>query len=252
MKWNDVFCHSFKALRKQVEPETRKQVDFMLPSRPMIEACRADDFDFFQPFIAAGNLTTEQMQRACERYCLGKTKSGQPIFWMIDDLLQPLDAHIGDNWISNLLKQREPILTYWKVQHCLFGLHLVNRWGLTQMLEISDFAGGSDPSDSPISIVESEISAVILSELLPESIWLAYATTAHLVPDLFAPLEGRQVTVYPRTDPTMSTYLFFKDLATLTRQQYDLDLEIDTTLEDRATEDQKERCIDILDYISES
>lgn len=259
MKWNDIFCHSFKALRKQVEPETRKQVEFMLPSRPMIKACRADDFDFFQPFIAAGNLTTEQMQRACERYCLGKTKSGQPIFWMIDDLLQPLDAHIGDNWISNLLKQRESILTYWKVQHCLFGLHLVNRWGqtvnqwgLTPMLEISDFAEGSDTSDSPISIVESEISAVILSELLPESIWLAYATTAHLVPDLFAPLEGRQVTIYPRTDPTMSTYLFFKDLATLTRQQYDLDLEIDTTLEDRATEDQKERCIDILDYISES
>ena len=235
MKWNDIFCHSFKALRKQVEPETRKQVDFMLPSRPMIEACRADDFDFFQPFIATGNLTIEQMHHACERYCLGKTKSGQPIFWMIDDLLQPLDAHIGDNWISNLLKQREPLLTYWKVQHCLFGLHL-----------------GSDPSDSPISIVESEISAVILSELLPESIWLAYATTAHLVPDLFAPLEGRQVTIYPRTDPTMSTYIFFKDLATLTRQQYDLDLEIDTTLEDRATEAQKERCIDILDYISES
>ena len=162
MKWNDIFCHSFKALRKQVKPETRKQIDFMLPSKPMIEACRADDFDFFQPFIAAGNLTTEQMHRACERYCLGKTRIGQPIFWMIDDLFQPLDAHIGENWISNLLKQREPILTYWKVQHCFFGLHLVNRWGLTPMLEISDFAEGSDTSDSPIYIVESESSAVIL------------------------------------------------------------------------------------------
>lgn len=235
-----------------MEPETRKQIDFMLPSRPMIEACRADDFDFFQPFIAAGNLTTEQMRHACERYFLGKTKSGQPIFWMIDDLLQPLDAHIGDNWISDLLKQREPILTYWKVQHCLFGLHLVHRWGQTPLRNQRFLTLVSDPSDKPISIVESESSAVILSELLPESTWLAYATTAHLVPDLFAPLEGRRVTIYPRTDPTMSTYLFFKDLAALTRQQFDLDLEIDTTLEDHATEDQKERCIDILDYISES
>jgi hypothetical protein len=233
MKWNEVFCNTFKALREQVDSEAiRHQVGFTLPSMPMVEACRADDFDFFEPFITAGKLTVEQMRHAAERYYLGKTRSGQPIFWMIDDMLRPLDAHIGATWISSILKAREPLLDCWQVQHCLFGLHLLGH-------------------SFPISLVEDEKSAVILSELFPESIWLAYTTTSHLIPDLFTPLEGQTVTIYPRTDPTMSTFLFFEDLVDQTLRRYDLDLHVDTTLEEHATEDQKERCIDILDFIKE-
>ena len=218
--------------------DIRHPSDFLLPSQPMIDACRADDFDFFQPFIDAGKLTTEQMRHAAEHYHLGKTKSGQPIFWMIDDMQTPLDAHIGtDAWISTLLKVREPLLECWQVQHCLFGLHLT-----------SDFSHQT----SPIAIVESEQSAVVLSELFPECTWMAYVNTLHLCPDLFAPLEGHTVTIYPRTDPTLSTFLFFEDLVDITRRQYDIDITVDSTLEDHATADQKDRCIDILDFILES
>lgn len=234
MKWNEVFCNTFKALRPKMA-DIRHQVDFMLPSMPMVQACRADDFDFFEPFITAGRVTVEQMRHATQRYYLGKTKSGQPIFWMIDDMLRPLDAHIGDTWISTFLKAREPLLNCWQVQHCLFGLHQLNC-----------------PNTFPISLVEDEKSAVILSELFPESIWMAYATTSHLSPDLFAPLEGQTVIIYPRTDPTLSTYLFFNDLVDQTLRCYDIDLHVDTTLEDHATEDQKERCIDLIDFIIES
>lgn len=234
MKWNDIFCNTFKELRERISPETRKQVDLMLPSWPMVDACRADSLDAFQPFIAAGKLSEDQMHQACDRYYLGKTRSGIPMFWMIDDMNTPLDAHIGDRWISQLLKQREPLIANWQVQHCLFGLHLLAH------------------AESPISIVESESSAIVLSALFPETIWLAYATTTHLVPDLFAPLEGHIVTIYPNTDPTLSTYLFFQDLVTLTLQQYDLDITISPLLEDNAIADQKERCIDLLDYLKES
>lgn len=235
MKWNEVFRNTFKELNKQIEPDVRKQIDFMLPSMPMVEACRADDFDFFHPFIDAGKLTMEQMRHATARYCLGKTRSGQPIFWMMDDMRSPLDAHIGDTWMSKYLKQREPLLKYWQVTHCLFGLHLL-----------------SEDDKSPVCIVESESSAVVLSELFPESIWMAYATPTHLVPDLFAPLEDRMVIIYPSTDPTLSNYLFFQDLADLTLKTCGIALTIDTTLEDHATDDQKARCIDILDFLQES
>lgn len=246
MKWNDVFCNTFKELRKQTEAKVKKQVDFTLPSKPMIDACRTDDFDFFQPFIDNGRLTVEQMHHAAERYLLGKTKSGQPVFWMIDDMLTPLDAHIGtDVWMSTLLKAREPMLKYWRVSHCLFGLHLLMSDGRGKMSD-------ADNHGLPIAIVESEASAVVLSELYPECIWMAYATTLHLTTDLFAPLEGCTVTVYPRTDPTLSTFLFFLDLADVVKRQYDIDLTIDSILEDHATNDQKERCIDILDFILES
>ena len=205
----------------------------MLPSMPMVEACRVDAFDFFHPWIENGRLSVAQMQRACERYYLGKSKSGKAIFWMIDDMMEPLDAHIGEGWISEMLKKREPMLEYWPVEHCLFGLHLLNPAG-------------------PICVVESEASAVVLSELFPESIWMAYATIGHLTPDLFAPLEGQTVILYPRTDSTLSTYLFFNDLVDQTLRLYDLDLSVDTTLEDYATAEQKEREIDLVDFLLEN
>ena len=153
MKWSEAFCNTFKALCQTIEPEVRKKVDMMLPSMPMVNACRADEFDFFQPLLDSGDLTVDQMHHACERYHLGKTKSGVPIFWMIDDMFQPHDAHIGDNWISYYLKKREPLLDSWQVTRCLFGLHLLC-------------------VTKPICVVESEQSAVILSEILPDSVWM--------------------------------------------------------------------------------
>ena len=233
MKWNEVFCNTFKAMSERLAPEIERRVNFMLPSLPMVEACRASEFDFLQVLIGHGVLTTEQTQHATECYRLGKTKSGQTIFWMIDDMMTPLDAHIGDGWLSQILKAREELLAYWPVKHCLFGLHLVD-------------------GSKPIGIVESEASAVILSELFPECVWLAYATISHLTLEFLSPLVGRTVTIYPRTDPNMNTYVFFLDYANIVRQHYDIDLRIDTTLEQHATANQKERCIDIVDFLLDS
>ena len=220
-------------LAEKAKARAKRKFDFTMPSMPMVEACRADDFEFFQPFIQSGMLTADQMHRAAERYYLGKTRSGKTMFWMIDDMMQPLDARIGDTWVSQLLKKREPLLEYWPVKHCLFGEHLLIH-------------------QNNVSIVESEQSAVILSELFPECLWMAYSTTAHLVPELMAPLQGRHVTIYPRTDPTMSTYVFFLDYAQHVSKHYDINLRIDSTLEHNATAEQKEQCIDILEFILKS
>ena len=267
--------------------DPRYSIDFVMPSMKMISACRADDFDFFQPFIAAGKLTVEQMHHATQRYHLGKTKSGQPMYWMIDDMLQPLDAHIGqDAWISQLLKKREPLLQYWQVHHSLFGLHLLGPTESflcpAEMKEIKEinpldpsnpcsegkklsaisfFSAGlkeksvssvSSVVEKPICIVESEQAAVVLSELFPDSIWMAYCTVPHLDIDLFEPLQGRTVTIYPCTDPCMSNILFFEELCDSVRKHYDITLSVDHTLEDHATDSQKSRHIDLLDFLLES
>lgn len=235
MKWDEVFCNTFHAMYEQNKEAARHLVDFTIPSMPMVNACRANDYDCFAPFIAAGKLTIEQMHHAAQRYYLGKTKSGQPIYWMLDEMLTPLDAHIGNDWISTLLKHREPVLKNWFVSHCLFGLHLIN----------------ASPS-YPIAIVESEASAVVLSELFPERIWMAYTSVSHLLPGLLAPLEGRSVTIYPSTDPSMNTYMFFRDYERHVKGMYDINLTIDETLEDNASDSQKERCIDLLDFLLDS
>ena len=240
MRIPEIDKHTFKELEKTIAPMVKHQVDMMLPSMPMVEACRADDFDFFQPFIEAGMLTVEQMHHAAQRYHLGKTKSGEPIYWMITEMMDPLDAHIGNGWISDALKKREPILNYWRPTHCLFGLHLLSEQRTVNSEQLT------------IAVVEAEKTAVILSELFPETLWMAYATMPHLMPDLLAPLQGCRVTFYPRTDATTSNYLFFLDYAKLVGKRYNIDIKVDKTLENHATEDQKERGIDLLDFLLES
>ena len=215
--------------------DPRYCTDFILPTMRMVDACRADDFDFFRPFIDAGRLTEEGMHRAAARYQLGKTRSGKPLFWMINERQEPLDAHIASGgWISTALKARQPLLHAWCPVHCLFGQHLLT-------------SGNS----IPIAIVESEASAVVLSELFPDVLWMAYATVEHLDVALFAPLKGRTVTLYPNTDPSFSTYLFFHDLADGIRERYDIHINVASILEDHATEEQKSRCIDLLDFLRE-
>lgn len=240
---------SLKAIGRRID----HQADFYLPSMKMVEACRADDFDFFQPFINAGKLTVEQMHRAAARYHLGMTKSGQPIYWMIDDMLDPLDAHITpDTWISTLLKRRDPMLEYWCFQRCLFGMHLLKSDVRCMRSDVNSLVTSSRKSKcpkAPVCIVESERSAVVLSELFPESIWMAYVSVMDLDIELFAPLQGHNVTIYPRTDPTFSTYLFFDDFAATVREHYDIHITVASILEDNATDTQKERCIDLLDFI---
>lgn len=240
---------------KPLDPDDpRYSADFILPSMKMVEACRADDFDFFQPCITAGKLTVEQMHHAAERYYLGKTRSGRPVFWMIDDMMEPLDAHIGtDDWISTQLKVREPFLNYWHPKHCLFGLHLLGLADSADSAELADRADSHTHSlaGKPVCVVESEESAVVLSELFPESLWMAYVELSLLSPELFAPLQGHVVTIYPRTDYCGSTYLFFEDLAAELRRHCDIHICVASFLEDNATEEQKERGIDLLGFLFE-
>ena len=227
--------------------DPRYSLDFVLPSMKMVNACRADDFNFFQPFISAGKLSVEQMHRAAQRYHLGKTRSGQPMFWMIDEMLEPQDAHIGsDNWVSALLKARAPILRHWRARHCLFGLHLLMEDGRSKKENVKSVC------PKAICVVESEQSAVVLSELFPESIWMAYVSMTHLDLELFAPLQGCNVTIYPSTDPSFSAYPFFEELAAAVRDHYGIRITVSSILEDHASDDQKERCIDILGFIMEN
>ena len=236
---------------------------FILPSMRMVEACRADDFDFFLPFIEAGRLTAQQMHRAAARYHLGKTRSGKPLFWMISETLDPMDAHIAsDDWLSSLLKARQPLLQHWCPTHCLFGQHLLStlRSSTTLRSALPLLRAPASLKNSelytlnskPVAIVESEASAAVLSELFPEVLWMAYATVEHLDVALFAPLQGRAVAIYPSTDPSASTYLFFLDLAEAVLQRYDIHISVASILEDLATPPQKDRCIDLLDFLRES
>ena len=206
------------------------------PRRSMIEDCRSDDSGLCHEMLTKYGFTPEQMHRAAERFKLGRSKSGKTIYWMIDDLGIVRDGRIGDSWVSTMLKARYPCAApYLHIEHCLFGLHQVS---------LTD-------TDKSIGIVESERTAVILSEVYPDLIWMAYSYGVNFTVNQLETLQGHKITLYPRTDDTTECYLSFLELADQARRLYPLDISVCSFLEDHATPDQKRRKIDILDFLFE-
>ena len=224
MKVQEILSPSFASVRKAA-------------CTSLVAQCRADSFDFFSPALNAGLLTAEQMASACRRYLLGRSKSGRCIFWLIDEQGHVRDGRLADTWVSQLLKAREPqLLSDWHTTHCLFGLQVL-----------------STSNDSlPVCVVESAASAVMLSELFPDQVWLATVCPDNATVDRFTVLRGYTVSIIPHTDTTMSNYISWLELADTLRRTYHLDIHCNPILEDNATAEQKQRNIDLLDFYLES
>ena len=70
--------------------------------------------------------------------------------------------------------------------------------------------------------------------------------------DLLKPLAGRKIKVFPDTDGTMSNYVSWLDLAKMAHDKYHIDIGVSYYLEEHATAEQKERKIDLVDFLIES
>ena len=220
---------------KPKELSAASDADYLIPTMRMVERCRCDEQAVFSPYIKSGLLTKEQMLRACKRYMLGRSRKGLPIFWMVDEMGTVHDGHIGNQWVSEMLRRRYPELSeYWQTTHCLFGLHL------------------TPGMEKPVAIVEKEYSAVLLSELYPECHWLATVYPVNFTIDQLEPLRGNTVTLFPCTDSTKTSYLLWRDIADQARDTYHMDISCSDFLELHATADQKERKIDLVDYLFNS
>ena len=232
MRISEIMTPSFGALRDLTQKSQKSQ-------KSIVELCRSADSDFCREVVAKGWLTEEQMAHAAERYRLGRSKSGRCIFWMIDETGRVYDGHIGNSWVSAMLKAREPeLLKDWHTEHCLLGLHQLKNE------KIKEFK-----NKTSVAVVESERSAVILSEVLPEYIWMASVYPMNLNVRTLQPLCGRRVVLFPPTDETGETFLAWVEVADQARRVLHLDVSVSTVLEDRATEEQKRRKIDLVEYL---
>ena len=221
--------------------------DFQQPETPMVVV--STDSGFCQETVARGWLTAEQMARAAARYRLGKSRSGKCIFWMIDRQGIVRDGHIGNSWASEMLKNREPeLLKDWHTSHCLFGQNLLMEDGRSKMEDVKR-TSAIRLQTSNIALVERERSAVILSELFPEQLWLASCYLLNLTVENLEPLQGHHVTLFPPTDPTMTTYVTWLEVADQAHRQLGLDISVSSILEDHATPTQKEARIDLVDML---
>ena len=226
MKLEDLFCDSFERILADFKTnEDRLQ--------RMVGLMRSDRSRFCEEMCALPyQFTAEQMMRAAERYRLGGSRSGETVFWLIDEAGRVRDGMVGDTFASVLLKQRGILDQSWCALHCLFGMHLLAEY----------------PAPTPVAVVERARSAVVLSEVYPKFVWLATGYQANLQLPAFLPLWGRKVVCFPCADPAGANHLawleFAKMLASLGGN-----IEVSDFLEERASDSQKAQEIDLVDFL---
>ena len=243
MKMEEFFSHTFKAISKRLDEQRAA-------GRRLWQQRLGTASEFCRAVVSNGYLTEEQMQRAAQRYRLGASRDGGVIFWQIDEFDQLRDGKImhyrpdchrdhdcKPTWTAYLLRKHGQLPQDWNTDHCLFGLHLLMenvRWKMDEV---------------KVAVVEAEKTAVIMSEVKPEYIWLATGGKTELNVAKLRPLEGRRIILFPDTDADGQTYRDWYDVAEAASDVFGHPVTVSSILEQRATPAQKAAKIDLVDLI---
>lgn len=224
--------------------------------KPFWEPWMSTESMFCQAVVKCGYLTEEQMLRAAERYRLGKSRDGGVIFWQINDQGRTRDGKImyyredchrdksrHPSWASARLKAYYGYNGELPVERCLFGLHLLETY--PQPLPMMEGQGGR----SPIAVVEAEKTAVIMSEVYPQYVWMAAGGLSALSAEKLRPLRDHKVVLFPDTDPDGTTYACWKAIAEEASRSFLSPVYVSPLLERHATPEQKAAKIDIVDLL---
>ena len=243
MKLNDILSPS---IRQVLKPRRQEP--------PMWQQRQSANSDFCRALVSNGYMTEAQMQEAVCRYHLGYSRDGGVIFWQIDTLGQICDGKImyyrpdchrdherHPQWVSNRLKRYYlkddvELIASIPSYHCLFGTHLLS------------LADGEDYADK-IAVVEAEKTAVILSEHYPAYLWLAAGGLFELTAEKLFPLRHHRIVLFPDTDPDLTAYTRWYEVAREARRLYGCNITVSPLLELNATPEQKQRKIDLVDYL---
>ena len=199
---------------------------------------------FCRAVVKCGYLTEEQMLSAAERYRLGRSRDGGVIFWQIDEEGRTRDGKImyyredchrdksrHPSWASARLKAYYGYDGDLPVDRCLFGLHLLG------------VVGGA------VCVVEAEKTAVIMSEVYPQYVWMAAGGLSALSAEKLRPLRDHKVVLFPDTDPDGTTYACWKAIAEEASRSFLSPVYVSPLLERHATPEQKAAKIDIVDLL---
>ena len=112
----------------------------------------------------------------------------------------------------------------------------------------SPYSGG----ETTVAVVEAEKTAVIMSEVKPEYVWLATGGKTELNVAKLKPLAGHRVILFPDTDETGDTYRDWYDVAEAATDIFGHPFTVSSILEQQATKEQKAAKIDIVDLLFDS
>ena len=256
MKMEELFSHTFKALSQQIEAQRTE-------GRRWWQQRQGTASDFCRAMVAMGYMTDSQVQQAVERYRLGVSRDGAVIFWQIDDCdllrdgkimhYRPDDHRDHDRkptWASYLMRKNGRLPEYWNTDHCLFGLHLLSEELIVKSEEfLSGESVARNATARTIAVVEAEKTAVIMSAIRPEYLWLATGGKTELSVARLSPLQGRRIILFPDTDETGQTYRDWYAIAEAAASVFDHPVTVSSILEQRATPAQRTAKIDIADLL---
>ena len=229
--------------------------------RPMWSWRLSAKSSFCRAVVQSGYLTHRQMVHAALRYRLGRSKDDAVVYWQIDQLGQIHDGklmwygpdchrlkHRNASWVMFMLKQHFGIpQDAYQPSHVFFGTHLLSAVSARHK---------KTACPKTVCIVEAEKSAVILSELYPQYIWLAAGGMHELQVSKFLSLRHHRVILFPDTDPEGHAFRVWYDAAQQVMRSFfwprDNPIYVSPALELHATEGQKARKIDLIDYLFEN
>ena len=223
-----------------------------MPLRPLWAYRLSAKSCFCRAVVQCGILTHRQMVHAALRYRLGRSKNDAVIYWQIGQLGNVYDGKLmwygpdchrlknrNATWVSFLMKKHCGLpQDAFQSTHVFFGTHLLR------------VVGGT------VCLVEAEKSAIILSELYPQYIWLAAGGLYELQLQKFYALMRFKVILIPDTDPDGKAYTLWYETAQKVSRSFlwprHNPIHVSDFLERHATPDQKRRKIDLVDYILEN
>ena len=112
----------------------------------------------------------------------------------------------------------------------------------------TESADKANNTDKAVAVVESEKTAVIMSELYRDYLWVAAGGLYELTKEKLFMLRGRKVVLFPDTDPEGEAFKRWYNVARKAEWLLGQRIFVSPLLEQHATAEQKLRKIDILDF----
>jgi hypothetical protein len=252
------YFHDYPQAKEQIQITafvapilSKEKVVFLFPFSYVERTQNRDEENYFISHLL--NLFSfDKVQEAVNMYYIGTSIDKEkrvwnkaPIFWQIDDKQQVRTGKILPYYrgkFNRLKINGEPIIDFIhakmkrkgipilseneKIDQCLFGLHLAP----------------SQPHKT-VAAVESEKTAVIMSLILPEYLWLSFGGLNNIFQLNTPILQGRKIVVFPDAGTYEKLQPKIIELQTL-----GFNISISNLIENKATEVEKEKGYDLADY----
>ncbi len=181
-------------------------------------------------------FTDEQIRETITAYLIGSSNhwNGATVFWQIDKFQRVRSGKImlynssngkrvkepynHINWVHSVLKT-----PHFNLIQCLFGEHLLN-----------------EHQDKIVAIVEAEKTAIYMSNVYPEKLWLATGNKGNFKYQLLKSLYGRTIEAYP----DKSEFNTWNDVASELNEK-GFNITVDVTME----ESEMPKGSDLVDYL---